>query len=319
MMRVAILDDYQRIALDYADWSRLGPDFEITVFDRNLATVEEAAAALAPFDVLVLMRERMPLPAELIDRLENLKLVVITGARVRTIDLQATQRRGIVVSHTRPGESQAATPELAWGLILAGVRHIAAEDANIRAGGWQSTVGTALAGRTLGLLGLGKMGSRMAAIGAAFGMKVIAWSQNLTQERADSVGALRVEQDELFAQSDALSIHLILGPRSRGLVGAAQIARMKPGALLVNTSRGPIVDEAALIDALERGAIRAGLDVFDQEPLPADHPLRRLPNTVLSPHLGYVTDAAYREFYADAVEDILAWRSGAPMRVLLPA
>lgn len=319
MLKVAVLDDYQHVAMKCADWASLGPDCEVTVFDRNLGSLDEAATSLAPFDVLCLMRERMPLPAALIARLPNLKLVIVTGARVRTIDLDAAGERGIVVSHTRAGESQHATPELAWGLILASVRHIPAEDAGIRAGGWQRTVGTTLAGKTLGLLGLGKLGSRTARIGAAFGMEVIAWSQNLTEERAAEVGARRVDKDRLFASSDVLSIHLILGDRTRGLVGAADIARMKPGALLVNTSRGPIVDEAALIDALHRDAIRAALDVFDQEPLPPEHPLRQAPNTVLTPHLGYVTEGAYREFYADTVDNIVAWRTGKPCRVLSPA
>jgi phosphoglycerate dehydrogenase-like enzyme len=319
MLKVAVLDDYQHVAMDYADWASLGPDCEVTVFDRNLGSVEEAATRLAPFDVLCLMRERMPLPAALIARLPNLKLVIVTGARVRTIDLEAAEKRGIVVSHTRAGESQHATPELTWGLILASARHIPAEDAGIRAGGWQRTIGTTLAGKTLGLLGLGKLGSRVARIGAAFGMEAIAWSPNLTAERAAEVGARLVDKEGLFASSDVLSIHLVLGDRSRGLVGAADLARMKPGALLVNTSRGPIVDEAALIDALGRNAIRAALDVFDREPLPPEHPLRRSPNTVLTPHLGYVTEGAYREFYADTVENIAAWRAGKPCRVLSPA
>jgi phosphoglycerate dehydrogenase-like enzyme len=315
--RIAILDDYQHVAMTMADWSALPPDCELVVFDRNLETEDEAARALADFDVVCLLRERMPMPRTLIERLPALKLIVVTGAHNRTLDLAAAKERGITVSHTRGGDSQYATPELAWGLILSLMRHIPQEHQRMREGGWQETVGTALYGRTLSILGLGRLGSRMASIGRAFGMAVLAWSQNLTAERAEAAGAALVAKDELFARADVLTIHLVLGERSRGLVGAAELGRMKKSAVLVNTSRGPIVDEAALIAALEARDIRgAGLDVYDREPLPADHPLRRLGNVVLTPHLGYVTEGTYRMFYADTVEAIAAWRAGTPVRQL---
>ncbi|MFL5120060.1 MAG: D-2-hydroxyacid dehydrogenase family protein [Microvirga sp.] len=300
-----------------ADWSALPPDCELVVFDRNLETEDEAARALADFDVVCLLRERMPMPLTLIERLPALKLIVVTGAHNRTLDLAAAKERGITVSHTRGGDSQYATPELAWGLILSLMRHIPQEHQRMREGGWQETVGTALHGQTLAILGLGRLGLRMASIGRAFGMEVLAWSQNLTAERAEAAGATLVAKDELFARADVLTIHLVLGERSRGLIGAAELQRMKPSAVLINTSRGPIVDEAALIAALERLDIRgAGLDVYDREPLPADHPLRRLGNVVLTPHLGYVTEGTYRMFYADTVEAIAAWRAGTPVRTL---
>jgi D-3-phosphoglycerate dehydrogenase len=317
MTRIAVLDDYQHVALRMADWSRLPADCETVVFDRNLATEDEAAQALADFDVACLLRERMPVPASLIARLPKLKLIVVTGAHNRTLDLEAAKARGITVSHTRGGDSQYATPELAWGLILSLMRHIPQEHERMRTGGWQETVGTALHGRILSILGLGRLGSRMAAIGKAFGMDVLAWSQNLTAERAEAAGAALVAKEELFARADVLTIHLVLGERSRGLVGVAELHRMKPTAVLINTSRGPIVDEAALIAALRERRLRgAGLDVYDVEPLPADHPLRSLDNVVLTPHLGYVTEGTYRMFYEDTVEAIAAWKAGAPVRVL---
>jgi D-3-phosphoglycerate dehydrogenase len=315
--RIAILDDYQRVALTMADWSRLAAECELVVFDRNLESEDEAARALAGFDVICLLRERMPMPRALIERLPGLKLIVVTGAHNRTLDLAAAKERGIVVSHTRGGDSAFATPELAWGLILSLMRHIPQEHQRMREGGWQETIGTALHGQALAILGLGRLGSRMASIGRAFGMEVLAWSQNLTAERAEAAGATLVAKDELFARADVLTIHLVLGERSRGLVGATELNRMKGSAVLVNTSRGPIVEEAALIAALERRKIRgAGLDVYDREPLPADHPLRRLDNVVLTPHLGYVTEGTYRVFYADTVEAIAAWRAGVPVRTL---
>jgi phosphoglycerate dehydrogenase-like enzyme len=315
--RIAILDDYQHVAMTMADWSALPPDCELVVFDRNLETEDEAARALADFDVVCLLRERMPMPRTLIERLPALKLIVVTGAHNRTLDLAAAKERGITVSHTRGGDSQYATPELAWGLILSLMRHIPQEHQRMREGGWQETVGTALYGRTLSILGLGRLGSRMASIGRAFGMAVLAWSQNLTAERAEAAGAALVAKDELFARADVLTIHLVLGERSRGLVGAAELGRMKKSAVLVNTSRGPIVDEAALVAALEGRDIRgAGLDVYDREPLPADHPLRPLGNVVLTPHLGYVTEGTYRRCDADTVEAIAAWRAGTPVRQL---
>ncbi|GLR54726.1 D-2-hydroxyacid dehydrogenase family protein [Shinella yambaruensis] len=316
MLRIAILDDYQDVALTLADWALLGDDYEIVRFGRNLASEDEAAAALAGFDVLCLMRERMPLSAALIERLPALRLIVVTGARVRTIDMEAAVARGITVCHTHAGESAHATPEIAWGLILSLARSIPEEDARIRAGGWQHTVGTVLGGKTLGLVGLGKLGGRMVPIAKAFGMEVIAWSQNLTDARAAEAGARRVDKETLFREADVVSLHLILGERSRHTVSAAELGQMKQGAWLINTARGPLVDEAALIEALRQGRIKAGLDVFDIEPLPADHPLRTMPNTVLTPHLGYVTEGAYAAFYRDTVDNIRAWRDGAPVRVL---
>jgi phosphoglycerate dehydrogenase-like enzyme len=317
MIRIAVLDDYQRVALSLADWSQLGPDAKVDVFDHNLGSIEEAATALKLYDVICLMRERMPVPRALIEQLPNLKLIIVTGARTHTIDFEAAAGRGITVCHTHPGESQHATSELTWGLILSCVRYIPQEHQRVSAGGWQETIGTILHGKTLGIVGLGKLGSRVAAFGQAFGMDIIAWSQNLTAERAEAAGAKLVSKDELFARSDVVTIHLVLSERTRGLVGAHELGLMKPTAILINTSRGPIVDEAALIEALRSRKIRgAGLDVYDREPLPADHPLRMLANVVHTPHLGYVTEGAYREFYPDMVENIIAWRAGNPVRVL---
>lgn len=315
-LRVAVLDDYQNVAVGLADWSKLGPNVSIEVFDRNLGSEDEAAAALAKFDVICLMRERMSLPASLIERLPDLKLVNVTGARVRVIDFDAAVARGITVCHTYAGDSKNATPEMAWGLILASARHLADEHQRVRDGGWQARIGTKLGGKTLGLVGLGKLGSRMAQIAKAFEMDVVAWSQNLTDERAAECGARRVDKETLFREADVVSLHLILSDRSRHIVGRNEIRLMKTGAILVNTSRGPLIDEAALLDALNAGSIRAGLDVYDIEPLPADHPLRSAPNVTLSPHLGYVTQEAYELFYRDIVDNIIAWREGAPVRVL---
>ena len=318
-MRIAVLDDYQRVATRLGDWDRLGADVAIEVFDRNLASVEEAATALAPYEVVCLMRERMPMPRALIERLPNLKLIVVTGARTRSIDFEAAAERGIPVCHTRGGESHHATPELAWGLILSCARAIPQEHARVRAGAWQETIGTVLHGKTLGLLGLGKLGQRMVPVARAFGMEVIAWSQNLTPERAREGGAEYVDKDAVFSRADVVSIHLVLGERTRGIVGGPELSRMKPGAILINTSRGPLVDGTALLEALEAGRIRAGLDVFDVEPLPEGDPLRRAPNLVTTPHLGYVTEGTYQAFFEDMVEDIAAWRAGAPVRLLGPA
>ncbi len=315
-LRIAVLDDYQNVARSMADWAALGPEAEVQVFTHPLAALDAQAEALAPFDVLCLMRERMAVPAALLERLPRLKLMVVTGARTRSIDFAAAAARGIPVCHTRGGDSAFATPELAWGLIIACARHIPQEHMAVRAGGWQTTLGTVLAGRTLGLVGLGKLGGRMAAIGRAFDMKVIAWSQNLTADRAAEAGAELVDKATLFERADVVSVHLVLSERTRGVVGAAELARLKPGAILVNTSRGPLVDAAALIARLDAGGLRAGLDVFDQEPLPADDPLRRRDDVVLTPHLGYVTDTTYAQFFPDCVEAIAAWRAGAPIRLL---
>jgi D-3-phosphoglycerate dehydrogenase len=317
MIRVAVLDDYQRVALKLADWSQLGPDAKVDVFHENLATVDAAADALEPYDVICLMRERMPMPRALIDKLPKLRLVIVTGARTHTIDFDATAERGITVCHTHPGESQHATSELAWGLILSCMRHIPEEHRRMRAGGWQETIGTTLHGKTLGILGLGKLGSRMAAVAKAFGMEVIAWSQNLTAERATAAGAKLVSKEELFRQADVVTIHLVLSDRTRGLVGAPEFALMKSSAVLINTSRGPIVDEKALLETLRNNRIAgAGLDVFDVEPLPLDHPLRRMDNVVITPHLGYVSQQNYARYFPDIVEDIRGWLDGKPVRVI---
>src|SRR5690349_8115912 len=291
-MRVAVLDDYQGVALSYGDWG----DLDVEVFTDHLPGDDEVVARLGPFDVVVAMRERTPFTRARLERLENLKLLVTTGMRNASIDLEAAREQGVAVCGT--GSLGPPTAELAWGLILALTRHIPAEDARMRAGGWQHTVGPELAGRTLGLVGLGRLGARMAKIARAFEMETIAWSQNLTPERAAEAGAEAVAKEELFRRADIVSIHLVLSDRSRGLVAVEELALMKPTAYLVNTSRGPIVDEAALLDALHSGRIAgAGIDVYDTEPLPPQHPLRFAPNTVLTPHIGYVTTGAYEVFY----------------------
>ena len=312
-MRVAVLDDYQGVALSYGDWG--GLDAEVEVFSDHLAGDDDVVARLAPFEVVVAMRERTPFTRARLERLENLRLLVTTGMRNASIDLEAARDRGVVVCGT--GSLGPPTAELAWGLILALTRSIPAEDARMHAGGWQHTIGPELAGHTLGLVGLGRLGGRMARIAQAFEMETLAWSQNLTPERAAEAGVEAVAKDELFRRADVVSVHLVLSDRTRGLVGAPELALMKPTAYLVNTSRGPIVDEAALLDALHAGRIAgAGIDVYDTEPLPPQHPLRFAPNTVLTPHIGYVTTGTYEVFYREAVEDIAAWRAGAPVRML---
>jgi phosphoglycerate dehydrogenase-like enzyme len=313
MARIAVLDDYQRVAHRFADWSRLA-EHEVTFFHEPLADV---ASALEPFEIVCAMRERTPFPAGLFPHLPNLRLLVTTGMRNAAIDLAAAAQHGVTVCGTKALGSP--TAELAWGLILALARRIPQEDRALREGGWQSTVGVGLEGKTLGIVGLGRLGSSVARVGAAFGMRLVAWSEHLTAERAAECGAELATKDELLRTADVVTIHLVLGDRTRGLIGSRELALMKPTAFLVNTSRGPIVDEAALLAALETGAIAgAGLDVYDREPLPADHPLRRAPNTVLTPHLGYVTEETYRVFYEQTVEDIEAFLAGTPVRVLAP-
>ena len=315
MRRVAILDDYQRVMRKVADWSRLGDGFAVTVFDDHLDDEDAVAARLADFEVVVMNRERTPFRRSLIAKLPKLRLLITNGMRNLSIDLAAAAERGVTVCGTRSRGS--ATPELTWGLILSLLRNIPAEDRTMRAGGWQTTLGRELAGATLGIVGLGRIGAQVAKVGLAFGMTVVAWSPNLTEARAAEVGATRVDKEALFAGADIVTIHMVLSERSRGLVGAAELRRMKRSAYLINTSRGPIVDEAALLSALKNGEIAgAGLDVYDAEPLPANHPLRSAPNTVLTPHLGYVTEETYRVSFADAVDDIVAWATGAPVRVL---
>jgi phosphoglycerate dehydrogenase-like enzyme len=311
-LRTAVLDDYQEVASSLADWTSLPGTVE---FVTDHLTGDDLVARVAGCDVLVAMRERTPFPADVLARLPRLRLLVTTGKRNPSIDLRAAAERGVVVCGTTG--LQTGVVELTWALILATARRLVAEDRGMRDGGWQATVGLGLAGRTLGLLGLGKLGERVGRIGRAFGMDVAAWSPNLTEERAGACGARLVGRNELFAGSDVVSIHLVLGERSRGTVGAPELRAMRSSAILVNTSRGPIVDEPALVRALAEGWIAgAGLDVFDQEPLPPDHPLLHEPRATLSPHLGYVTDDNYRVFYGDAVADIRAWLAGSPVRVL---
>ena len=315
MHRIAVLDDYQSVAADYCDWSQLPEPAEVVEFHDAVADPDALVARLRSFDVVIAMRERTRFSREVLERLPDLRLLVTTGRRNKSIDVEAATERGITVSGT--GILPNGTAELTWGLILAVARHIPQEDASVRAGGWQETVGTDLAGARLGIVGLGGQGSQVARIGLAFGMDVVAWSENLTDERAAEVGVRRVDKDELFGTSDVVTVHTLLSKRTRGLIGADDLGRMKPTAILVNTSRGPIVDQQALLDALQGGRIAgAGLDVFDEEPLPKDHPLRTAPRTVLTPHLGYVTRDTYEIFYREAVEDVAAWIAGSPLRVL---
>ena len=322
-MKIAILDDYARVALEVADWSSVQAKAEITVFDRHLSE-DQAAEALKDFDVLVTVRERMALPGSLIERLPKLKLITIIGMGLPNLDMAAATRQGVIVCHSNFGapafRSVAnATPELAWGLMIATVRRLAHEDRRMREGGWQSTTGLILAGKTLGLLGLGRIGKRMAEYAKVFGMQTIAWSQNLAAEAAAEVGVRRVEKDELFAQADVVSIHLVLSDRTRGLVTAHELGLMKPTAYLINTSRGPIVDEAALVEALSSRRIAgAGIDVYWTEPPPADHPLRAMDNVTLSPHLGYVTRETLHAFYSDSIEAVAAFLDGSPIRIANP-
>jgi len=313
--RVAILDDYQGVALSAADWSSLGTSVAVCPFHERIGSEDELAERLRSFDIIVAMRERTPFPSSLIERLPALKLLVTTGRRNAAIDLTAAAARGVLVC----GTATLAMPpvELTWGLILALARHIPRESLAMRSGAWQTTIGVGLHGKTLGVIGLGRLGADVARVGDAFGMKVIAWSQNLTRERTDPLGVELVDKESLFRRSDVVTVHLVLSGRTRGIVGARELAMMKPAAFLINTARGPIVDEHALIHALRHSVIAgAALDVFDEEPLPADHPLRRLEHVVLTPHLGYVTTENYRLAYGEAVEDIRAFLAGAPLRVI---
>ena len=318
-MKIAVLNDYLRLSQQVADWSKIAATGEITVFDQAIAA-EDAARVLAPFDIVVTLRERMPITRALLERLPNLKMIAITGLYNRTLDVTAATERGIVVSYTElRGAYRKATCELAWGLMLSVARHIPYEANEMRKGGWQHTAGITLAGRTLGLLGLGRQGRYMVPVAKAFGMNVIAWSTNLKPEAAAEAGARYVTKEELYRTSDVLSIHLALGERSRKAVGAAELALMKPTALLINTARGPIVDEQALIEALrERRIAGAGLDVFEQEPLPEKHPLRELDNVVLTPHQGHNVREFYEVAFHDVVENIEAFLAGSPIRILAP-
>jgi phosphoglycerate dehydrogenase-like enzyme len=309
--RIAVLDDYQNVALTMADWSVLDGRASVTVFNDHLAEPDAVVARLQPSDIVCVMRERTPLTRAIIERLPRLKLIASTGPRNASIDVGAAAERGIAVAHT--GYEARSTIEMTWALILASVRQVASENAHLRAGGWQLTVGDRLHRKTLGVLGLGNIGSEVARIGLAFGMNVIAWSQNLTADKAQACGARLVSKEELFRTADILTIHLVLSQRTKGLVGAAELRAMKSTAKLINTSRGPIVYEPALIEVLrERRIAGAALDVFDTEPLPADHPFRSLDIVLATPHLGFVERELYQSFYGDTVKNIRQWltRSG---------
>jgi phosphoglycerate dehydrogenase-like enzyme len=317
--RCAILDDYQRVALASADWDSLGGDVDVTVFDQHVGDRDRLAQLLAPFDVVVAMRERTPFDRALIERLPALRLLVTTAMRNASIDVAAAAERGIVVCGT--GSHPGPAAEHTWALILALARRLHEELPAFRAGRWQTTLGRSLHGATLGIVGIGKIGTHMASVGQAFGMDVLAWSRRLTGSHAGELGIRRAPTlHDLMREADIVTIHLTLTPETRGLVGARELALMKRDALLVNTSRGPIVDERALIEALSSGRLAgAALDVYDREPLPGSHPFRSLANVVATPHIGYVTRENYRAFYGGAVEDIRAWLAGAPIRALAPA
>ena len=316
MVRAAILDDYQNVAMAFADWSPIAKDVEIKVFNKPFGSQDEAIKALQGFAVVVGMRERTPFPRKVVEALPDLKLLITTGARNNSFDIKACAERGVTVCGT--GAAGSPTTGIAFGLMLELTRRIGFENARLKAGApWQTTIGRDLEGLTLGILGLGKLGQRSAAVGKAFGMKTIAWSQNLTEEKAKAAGADYISKDDLFRNADFVTIHLVLSDRSRGLVGAKELGLMKKSAYLINTSRGPIVDEKALITTLHSKSIAgAGLDVFDIEPLPLDHPFRKMDNVVITPHLGYVSEQNYRKYFPDIVEDIRAWLDGKPVRVI---
>jgi phosphoglycerate dehydrogenase-like enzyme len=318
-MRLSILDDYQGVALDMADWSPIrARGVEIAVERHPFVDEDSAVRSLADSEIVAAMRERTAFPRSLVGRLPKLKLLITTGMRNASFDMAALKDRGVTACGTGgPGGGNEDTAELAWGLILGAARRIAEDHQLMRLGGWQTRIGYRVAGKTLGLLGLGRLGSAVARVGLAFRMKAIAWSQNLTAERAAEHGVERVEKDELFRRSDILSVHLVLSARSRGLVGAREIGLMKASAILVNTSRGPICDTEAIIAALKAERLAyAAFDVFDKEPLPIDHPLRTAPNVILTPHIGYVTDENYRSSYPQIVENVLAFLDGKPVRVI---
>jgi phosphoglycerate dehydrogenase-like enzyme len=314
--RCAILDDYQNVALQVADWSPVAKDLDIKVFNEPLGGQDKVIRALADFEIVCGMRERTPFPRAVIEALPKLRLLITTGARNASFDLQAAKERNVVVCGT-PGTGN-PTAGVAVGLMLELTRRIGFENARMKSGQlWQTTIGIDLEGQTLGVIGLGKLGTRVANIAKAFGMKVIAWSQNLTPEKAREAGVDYASKEDLLRRADFISIHVILSQRTRGLIGANELGLLKPTAYLINTSRGPIIEEAALLAALKEKRIAgAGLDVFDVEPLPLDHPLRRLDNVVLTPHLGYVSVQNYRAYFAGVVEDIRAWMDGKPVRVM---
>jgi D-3-phosphoglycerate dehydrogenase len=316
MIRAAILDDYQNVAKRMADWSPIAKDVEITVFNEPFASQEAAVAALKPFQIVVGMRERTPFPRAVIGALPELKLLITTGAKNNSFDIKAAAERGVTVCGT--GAVGSPTTGIAFGLMLELTRRIGFENARLKRGEpWQVTIGQDLEGLTLGIVGLGKLGRRSAEVGKAFGMNVIAWSQNLTPEKAAEAGIAYASREKLFADADIVTIHYQLGPRSRGLITADDIGRMKKTAYLINTARAPIVDQQALIAALrEKRIAGAGLDVFDVEPLPLDHPFRSMDNVVITPHLGYVSEQNYRKYFPDIVEDIRAWLDGKPVRAI---
>ena len=316
-MRIAVLDDYLNLSRRLADWSAIEARAEVTVFDRHFEE-QEAVEAYAGFDALCHTRERTAMPRSLIERLPRLKFITVTGRQHRTLDLAAAHERGIIVSGSKDNiAGRVATPELAWGHILSLARHLPQSAAAMKHGGWQIKQGNTLHGKTLGLIGLGRLGSAMVPIARAFGMNVLAWSSNLKPEDAEAAGASWASKQDLLRGSDFVSMHLVLGERSRNTLGAAELALMKPTAYLINTARAGLVDQAALLDALAAGRIGgAGLDVFDHEPLPEDHPYRRLDNVVLTPHLGYTVEESLRTFYQGTVESLQAWLDGAPVRVV---
>ncbi len=321
MTRIAVLDDWQRVARTSADWGPLMSRADVRFFETPFADEDAAARALAEFEVILATRERTPFPASLVARLPRLKMFGLTGARAALIDIAGMISRGITVCHTGGGPSGSSTAELALGLMLAAARRIPAGDVAVREGRFQvgTEAGNVLDGKTIGLVGLGRIGARMASYCRALGMKVVAWSQNLTGEAAAAAGATRVAKEDLLAAADVVSLHLVLSDRTRGILGAADLARMKQGAILVNTARAPLVDEQALVAAVQSGRIIAALDVFYREPLPASHPLVRAPNVVLTPHLGYSVIEVYREYYQHGIENTLAWLDGKPIRVLQSA
>jgi len=315
MMKIAVLDDYQGVALTSADWSPLKERAEITVFRDYLPVGPALVERLKPFDAVVAMRERTPFKEPLLAQLDNLKLILSTGRRNAAIDLHYAAERGITVCYT--GYSSHGAMEHTWALILSALRHVPQENTSFRSAGWQTRIGVDLKGKTMGVVGLGNIGGSIARIARAFEMDVIAWSQNLTDEKAAEAGARRVEKEELFRQADIVTVHLILSGRSKGIIGKAELDLMKPSAWLINSSRGPLIDEAALIETLRQKRIAgAALDVFDTEPLPADHPFRSLDNLLATPHIGYVTEDTYKIFYRDTVENIAAYLDGKPIRIL---
>lgn len=317
---VVVLDDSQNVARASADWSPVEARADLRILSEAFASEEAVAAALADAEIIIPMRERTVFTASLLDRLPRLKLLATTGPRTSTLDIAACTARGIVVTNTGGSQVGAATSELAFALILASARGLGRADAAMHQGGWHEGVplGEVVAGKRLGIVGLGKLGQRVARYAKAFDMEVVAWSQNLTDETAAAAGVRRVEKTELFATSDVISLHLVLSERTRGIVGEAELRAMKPGACLVNTARGPLVAERPFLERLQAGSIRAALDVYDKEPLPADHPLRSLPNVVLTPHLGYSAAPVFAEYYGESVENVVAFLDGDPIRVVNP-